>query len=218
MRVRNLDALKWIGAAAMLVDHLWLYVFGPTIASEAVGSLAFPLFAIALAFGVSSQHYGSRVRTLQRLVLGAIAAQLALLTVRDFLPLNVIFTLAAGVALDTAWRYELPRAQRFALVAGAIAVGVDAEYLHFGALFVAALCWWARTQSDRALVASLVLLVVVAPLNANWWALAAPAVVAVVGLLPRDTPRVRDAFYYVYVMQWPLIAATASLLTAWGRT
>ena len=218
MRARNLDLLKWIGAAAMLIDHFWLYVFGATVASEAIGSLAFPLFAVALAQGTATQHYGSRVRTLQRLALGAVAAQGAVLVVREFLPLNVIFTLAAGIALDTATRYELPRLHRVTLVLAAVAVGFVAEYLHFGALLVWALCWLARTQSVRALVAAAVLLCVVAPLNANWWALAAPAVLYFVSLIPRDTPRLKDAFYYVYVLQWPLIAATAHVLTAWGRT
>lgn len=218
MRARNLDVLKWLGAGAMLADHVGLYMLTPSVWSEALGSLAFPLFAVALAEGIAAQNYGSRVRTLVRLLAGAIAAQLALLTVRDFLPLNVIFTLAAGVALDTAIRYDMPRVQRAALFLAAFAVGFHAEYLHVGALFVLALCWRARAPSDRAFYVCVALLGVVAPLNGNWWSVAALPLVALVALVPRDTPRIRDAFYYIYILQWPLLAAGAQLVRAWGRT
>lgn len=218
MRARNLDVLKWLGAAAMVADHVGLYVVGPSVWSEAVGALAFPLFAVALAEGTAGQHVASRVRTLHRLCLGALAAQFALLTVRDFAPLNVIFTLAAGVAIDTAVRYDMPTARRVALLVAAVAVCFWAEYLHVGAAFVAVLCWRSRVRSDVALYVAVALLVLVAPLNGNWWAIAALPLVALVSLLPRDTPRLRDAFYYVYVLQWPLLAALQLMQTAWGRS
>lgn len=202
----------------MLVDHFWLYVLEPTVFSEALGSLAFPLFAVALAQGITEQTIYSRLRTLRRLLLGALAAQLAVLLVRDFLPLNVIGTLGLGVALDTVTRYRYGKLAQLGTALAVIVLGFHVEYVHVGILFVWAVCWWARAQTPASLLASLVLLVVVAPFNLNWTALAAPLVVAVIALLPRDTPRIRDAFYYVYVMQWPALALSAALFRAWGQT
>lgn len=211
MTPRNLDVLKWVAAVAMLVDHLWLHVFGATHWSEAAGSLAFPLFAVALAQGVVAQQYASRVRTLGRLLAGAVVAQVLLLMVRDFAPLNVICTLGAGVAIDSALRYDAPRPQRFALLTAAALAGFYVEYLHFGVLFVSALCWLARSRSQASAWVSAALFVLVAPLNGNWWALAAFPVALLIFGLPRDLPRVRNAFYYVYCMQWPLIALMRAL-------
>lgn len=209
--IRNLDVLKWVGAVAMLVDHVWLYVFGPTYWSEAAGSLAFPLFALALAEGTRAQHARSRDRTLVRLLIGAAVAQVALLLVRDPLPLNVIFTLALGVALDAAWRYRRTSSATVA-IAAALVVGFFCEYQHPGVLFVFAVQRWSATRSDVWAALSLAGLVSLAFANGNHWALAAPIVVAAVALAPRDAPRARNAFYFVYTLQWPAIAVLAALL------
>lgn len=212
IRPRNLDVLKWVGAVAMLVDHFWLYVFGATYWSEAAGSLALPLFALALAEGIAQQHRASRLRTLARLVVGALVAQLALLLVRGPEPLNVIFTLAGAVALDSVWRFDFSKLQRAAIVAAVFAIGLHVEYGHVGVLFGFFVCRWSFTRGDLWFAASLVGCALLAPFNGNHFALAAIAVAAVVSLFPKDSPRARNAFYYVYILQWPAIAAAVALL------
>lgn len=211
MTPRNLDTLKWVGAIAMLADHFWLYVFGATYWSEALGSLALPLFAVALAEGTRGQHDDSRNRTLVRLLVGACAAQLAVLLVRDAQPLNVIFTLACGVAVDTAWRNRRASSAAIA-VAAAFVVGFVCEYQHVGVLFVFFVMRWSAVRADAWLAASLAGLAALGLFNGNHWALAAPLVVAAVSLVPRDTPRARNAFYFVYTLQWPAIAGLLRVL------
>lgn len=211
MSPRNLDVLKWVGAIAMVVDHFWLHVLGATYYSEAVGSLAFPLFALALGEGCRSQNAASRDRTMLRLLIGAAVAQAALLLVRDVLPVNVILTLALGVALDTAWRKRDASTVAVALVA-ALVLGLLVEYQHVGVLFVFAVMRWSATRSDAWLCAVVALLASLFPFNGNHYALLAPLVVVVVSLFPRDAPRARNAFYFVYTLQWPLIAAVRAWL------
>lgn len=205
MTARNLDVLKWVAAIAMVVDHVWLYVFGATQVSEALGSLAFPLFALALGEGVKAQHDVSRERTMVRLLLGACVAQAAVLLVRELQPLNVIFTLACGVAADTAWR---SRRVTCGVVASLsfVVLGFVCEYNHPGVFFVLALARWCATRSQIWLALSIAGLALLAPFNGNHWALAAPVVAALVSLAPRDAPRVKNAFYFVYALQWPFIA------------
>lgn len=208
---RNLDVLKWVGASAMLVDHVWLYVFGATYWSEAAGSLAFPLFALALAEGVRNQNDASRNRTMVRLLVGALVAQLALELVRHGLPLNVIFTLAAGVALDSAARVRT-RSCAAVAIAALVVVGALCEYAYPGVLFVFAVARWSATRREVWLAAALPLLALCGLANGNQWALVAPLVVVAVSLLPRDAPRARNAFYWVYTLQWPAIAALGVFL------
>lgn len=214
MTPRNLDVLKWIGVVAMLVDHYWLYVVAsPTWFSEAIGALALPLFAIALGEGVRDQSQESRVRTLERLLLCAALAQGALLMVREELrPLNIVFAIGAGVYVDTAFRYPGFRWHTPIALFLAFLLGFATEFGHFGIILVAACCWWSRTRSDYALALGVATLLPLSAFNDGHWALAAVIVTAVVSLLPRDVPRARNAFYAVYVLQWPLLAAVRYLV------
>lgn len=190
----------------MLVDHLWLHVFGATYWSEAIGSLAFPLFAVALAEGCKNQNEASRDRTIVRLLIGACVAEAAALLVRDFAMVNVIFTLALGVALDTAWVRRDASAWLVSAVA-ALVLGFLVEYQHVGVVFVFACMRLAATRREAWLLTSIAFLAALAPFNGNHYALVAPAVIVAGSLLPRELPRLRNVFYYVYTLQWPLIAA-----------
>lgn len=211
LKPANLDVLKWVGAVSMLVDHVWLHVFGPTTWSEALGSLALPLFGLALAEGVAMQHKASRQRTLTRLFIGAGLAQFAVLFVRGFEPLNVIYTLLGGVLLDSLWRYDFRWFERTAGVAAVFVVGALVEYGHVGVLFTLALCRWSASRSDLSLALALVGLAALFPFNGNHWALAAIPVAVAISAMPRDTPRAASAFYYVYILQWPAIALLKAL-------
>lgn len=214
MTPRNLDAIKWIGAAAMLVDHWWLHVVRqPTVFSEAVGSLALPLFALALGEGVRQQELPSRVRTLERLLLCALAAQLFLVPLLgDVRPLNIVFALGLGLAVETTFRFPVAALYRVAAIGAAVVVGFATEFGHVGIVLAGAAAWYGRTRSDAALAVGLAALLPLAVFNGSHWALASLLVVAVVSLLPRDTPRVRNAFYLVYVFQWPFLAAARYLV------
>lgn len=215
MSLRNLDLVKWIGAGGMLVDHIWLYVFGATWWSEAAGALAFPLFTIALAEGVRNQHAASRERTLVRLLIGASVAQIAVLAVRDALPLNVIFTLAAGVWLDTCWRDRAKVAFGLA-VASVVVGGFVVEYNHIGPFFVFVVMRWSATRRELWLALAACGLVALAPWNTNHFALAAPFIVLGVQRMAREVPRLPQAFYVLYAAQWPAIAVLAMVLGSAG--
>lgn len=214
MTPRNLELLKWVGLVGMLADHVWLYAFAaPNAYSEALGAIALPLFALAIAEGVKNQSFESRTRTLQRLVLGACAAQLAVLIVREFMPLNVIYTIGAGVLADSALRYAPLRKYRAPALGAAVAVGFVAEFEFIGVGLVWALCHYARTRSDTALAVALAMLVALFPYNGNHWALATVPVAVAVFLLPPEMPRVRGGFYWIYCLQWPLIGLLQAFRT-----
>lgn len=208
MNVRNLDLVKWTGVAVMLVDHVWLYVYGATWWSEAAGALAFPLFAVALAEGVKNQSPASRLRTLRRLLIGAAVAQACLLLVRDSLPLNVIFTLGLGLALDTVWR---SRSEWGAIaIAAAIAgVGRLADFNVVGVALVFFACRWTATRCDRWLAAGVASIALLFPWNGNHVALGALPLLWAISRMPKEVPRLPNAFYVIYAAQWPLIALLA---------
>jgi hypothetical protein len=215
---RNLDTLKWLGVVAMLVDHVWLYVFeAPTSYSEAAGALALPLFAFAVAEGVRSQTLVSRTRTLERLLLGALGAQIAMLCVGHIYPLNIIWGIGAGVALDTVLRYDLRGWRRWFVIGGAFVLGFVVEFGWLGTAVVLACCYNARRRADWSGGLVIVLLALLAPWNGGgFWALLALPIVWIASALPREVPRLRNGFYYVYALQWPLLAALRFLIGGTG--
>ena len=140
----QLEALKGVALASMLVDHFGRYAFGLGTDSWAfaVGRLAFPLFAFVLASNLARP--GERVqrawRTCRRLGLWALISALPSWWARDaWLPVNVLATLAisAGLCavLDARWS---SLAQAAACVSG-VTLAAVAEFSFPGVLLVVCL-------------------------------------------------------------------------------
>lgn len=211
--VRNIELLKWLGVVCMLVDHLFLYVFGETnMIAERVGALAFPLFAIALSAGLCLRHEDYAWQILPRMVFFAVVAQVASLVVRDGFPLNVIFTLALGVWGHLIWRSEHSLARRVGLSAGILALGMACEFSAVGVLLVWLLLDAMRSERWESLGLPLIVLAMLSPFNSgSHFALLSPFVVLLVAAFSFELPRVRGVFYWAYVLQFPVLwlAATA---------
>lgn len=207
----HLELVKWAGVFCMLVDHVALYVTGSTEASEAWGSLALPLFAFALAEGTRAQDYGRRMATLERLLVWALVAQVALLTVRELQPLNVVFSLCVGLWIDTTFRYAAARSHRALAIAAGCGVGFGAEFGHFAMLLTLAMCHNSRERSVMSVAVVLAALLPLSLFNGSHWAFAALGVIALAAIVPRDLPRTRGAFYWIYAAQWPALAVVTSV-------
>lgn len=203
--LRHLELAKWIGLAAMLVDHVAVYAFGVVRPiPEAVGSLAFPLFAFAFAFGAARLPGPKLGRVILRLAGWAVVAQLAVLLVRDGAPWTVLATFVCGSAIYASVMH-IPRALSWLCVVGAAALSTRAEYGALGGLFVASCLFYARFRTPAALAGLLALLAALHPYNGGPWALASLGVVLLLNELPRDLPRVRGVFGPIYALQYPLL-------------
>lgn len=203
--VRHLELTKWAGLGAMLVDHIGWYSFGvhhPV--AEAIGGLAFPLFAWAFAFGVVGLPRERLGRVLLRLTAWAGMAQLAVLMVREGMPWTVLSTFLLGTVIYGAVMH-IPRALSWLVVVGAVALSTQVEYGIVGSSFVAASLFYARFKTPAAVAAVVALLIALTPFNGSASAVAAVGVVYLLNELPRDLPRLRGMFGPVYVAQFPLL-------------
>ncbi|HZY18763.1 MAG TPA: TraX family protein [Ramlibacter sp.] len=214
-RSGQLEALKWIALASMLVDHLGRHLLG--IGQEtwvfAAGRLAFPLFAGVL--GMNLARPGDRSarasRTTRKLVLwGAVAVLPSVWARGQPAMVNVLATLALGVAI--VWVLEaggpvLPR------LLGCVVAGAAGQFAEFGTggvLLVPAV-FLACTRPGLALPAALLFLCT-AWLNAQYgglWGLlgtlAAVPVVLLARALPVSAPRWPALFYVGYPVHLAVI-------------
>lgn len=197
------ELLKWLGLAAMLYDHAELFagVLLPYAAS--VGAFAFPFFAIALGAALGLEPSGKLALVVRRLFFWALIAQVVVVFVRDPMPLNVLFTLAAGVLAFVGT--ESRRSGRGAvLVLGAVGVSLVSEFSILGATFV-----WASLYvfSRRRQPLWLCLPAIPLYLFNEGSMFSVVAVVAAAALLSQSVsvPRVKRVFYLAYIAQWPLL-------------
>ena len=211
-----IEPLKWLALLLMLAEHWMRYVahdLPPWL--FACGRLAFPLFAFALGLGLRGQSCSKLLRVLFRMLVWAAFAQVAIQFVdAPDNRLNVLFTFALGLAAA----YGVACIGSPLLVAILLgAIGVVSLWCEFGLVgvaFVAACVVLARAR-DRpfaAWVAALALLVLLAIPNGNHYAIAAVPLTLLIAKLPLRIPRLRGAFYWAYVLQFPLYAGARFLL------
>jgi hypothetical protein len=157
---RALDAAKLVAALAMVVDHvgaIWLHRRWPVM--DAVGRVSFPLFAYAAAVAADRAGVGG-ARSVARLLLLAITVEPLLRLARpDLHAVNVLFTLALGMALGGAWSSLDARARALG-VAGALGAAVFPQSVEFGlagVLLPAALVAALRGERGAFLVAAALL-------------------------------------------------------------
>lgn len=213
----QLEGLKWIALASMLLDHvgrLWLdyptrsWVF-------AGGRLAFPLFAIVLGINLArpGDQAARAARTARRLAFWCAVAVVPSVLARGHpLLVNVLGTLGLGAAL--CWAFAAPRgpALSLALCAVVLAASAHVEFGLAGVLLVP-MAWLAQTRrAPEAPGMVVVLVALVGLLNqrsggpaALALTLAAVPLVLLAQHLPWHAPRLGRAFYWFYPLHLGVI-------------
>ncbi len=202
------ELLKWLALVAMTCDHVAQVIAGGyvPVLSE-IGRIAFPIFAIVMAFNLA-QPGADALKSVRRLVGWGVVAQVPhALAFGNALPLNVLLSFAVAAA----GVYAIQRRQwpLLMLLAGPVALFVD--YAQAG-LFLILAGWWFFTRPGNARLA--LLLAAMAGLclwNGNLWALLALPALSIAGT-ERAVPRTRWAFYGYYVGHLSLLAAAAAFL------
>lgn len=215
VRAQSLEAIKWTALVLMLVEHVFYFVLERMpVSVMLVGRSVFPLFAMALAVGVSGIPAADREawgRLLVRLLAWGIVAAAAGSLVRDALPANVLFTLALGLFVDIAWRSG--HWSRWFSVGAALLLGFAVEYGPCGVAAVALLCGWARDQGSRGGLVQLGLAIgLICVANGNIFAVFAPLIAWALDRGELAIPRVPRFFYWAYAGQWPVFALLRGLL------
>ena len=135
----NLEAAKWLAVLAMTIDHagkIWLLDWFDE--THAFGRLAFPLF-VAIAGLRLADRPARALGYLKRLIPWALVSQpVYVLAGKDWWDLNILVTLAAGIAIVAgagAWR----ETKRPAGIAALLTALLVAPWCEFGIAGVLAL-------------------------------------------------------------------------------
>ena len=170
-----------------------------------VARVVFPIFAIVLTYNVVTHaHPAAQGRAFKRTLIAACVAQpLHAWAFGYLIPLNVLFTLAAGL-------YVVTTSYRSRAIAIAILAGFFVDYAWPGIAVMAATAWHLRNPTRRepilAMVAAVASLWLI---NGNGYALLALPLVTWFGPVDVTIPRQRWAFLGYYVGHLALLAANA---------
>lgn len=201
------ELLKWLALVLMTGDHIVtiLHLGYVPILSE-LGRVAFPLFALVMAFNLA-QPRADVAKSAQRLAAWGLAATpVAVLAFGQLVPLNVLLTFAAAAAC--VWAIE----RRYWLLVAFLAVVAPAwlDYAWPGVWLVLAAWRWYRGQGGQpwAVWACMGLL---CAYNGNAWALLAIPALRLSSLDVR-VPRSGKVFYGYYIGHLVALLLIAAVL------
>lgn len=202
---RGLEVIKWGAFALMIGDHVNSHLLAGSVpALYLLGRLVFPLFALCLAEGLA---HGGELRlwgSLRRLAVWGAVAQVPWSFFDHAVQLNVLFTLAAGLASYVGLVGKSAAWVRVALVVGGFLTSVFCEFSVVGwAVVLAALLW--RERMNAVTLAGAVFTVgALYAVNGTHFALLALPLFHF-GLGGPPLPRWRHGFYYLYPAHFALL-------------
>jgi len=205
MDMGTMEALKWLAVILMTVDHVnrhLLHMAHPWMYNA--GRIALPLFVFVLAYNLarpSAVGGTAAIRVLERLLPFAVISSQPYIELNmdgiGPLPLNVLFTLAAGTAIVALIECRTKWCTLSAVLLF-VSMGWIVDYQWNGiGLFVA--CWhFFRRPGLFWGAAMLTLLVLLVQLNENYWALASVPIIALSFACRLPVRRIKGALYYYY--------------------
>jgi hypothetical protein len=206
----QVEALKWLGMAAMVLDHVGRLLLGHGEQSWvfAVSRIAFPLFALSMALNLSRDGDRPRraLRTARRLALWCAVSVLPAVWARgDPALVNVLGTLALGALLCWAFEADSGLGRRLAVTLAACLAAAVVEFDLPGVVLILGFYLWLRHRRLDLAVFAAILLALTGWLNAVFGGqaaflgtLALVPLAALVRFLPLPVPRVQWVFYVFY--------------------
>lgn len=208
----SMEALKWLAVLLMTLDHVNVYLLNSTHPWMFIaGRLALPLFAWVLASNLARAHSDNpslALRVLDRLLPCMLIAELPYralnYAVVGFLPLNILFTLGAGVAiialLESHWRFRLLLAILFFLLSGQFI-----DYGWAGSGLLVSIWYFLRQPGLLRILPLLAAMLAINSINTNQWAYAALVPLLIATHYPIALPRLRNVLYVYYPVHLAVI-------------
>ncbi len=215
--------LKWVALLLMTGDHVNKVLFqGQLPWLTEVARIAFPVFAVVLAFNMARDGANYRKQVWRLVAWGAVAQPCHAIAFGYGLPLNVLWTFAAAVAV--IWALSVKRyLWALALYLG-LSLLVDYQWAGVG-LTVAAWAYFRNHGKAKWLVGSWdwrrarlyvmtpvwvwLSMVALCAYNGNAWALVALPVVSVLAHVPVGPARIGKGFYGYYVAHLGVLVVVA---------
>ncbi len=213
----TIEFIKWIAIACMTIDHINSYFIFPATGKPIVemfniGRLAFPLFALVIAYNLArprsseSERQAIKGALLRLTLFGVIAAiPYFLATGGRTFPLNIMFTLALATAIIYSLRMAADQEKRlyrytlyffihllFVVTAGFV------EFSFYGVGLIVSAWLLFRYSSALALVLATVLTYSLHAINGAHYALLALPIFALGYLVDVKIPRMNKYLFYIY--------------------
>lgn len=198
------ELLKWVALVLMTGDHVnKVLLDGNCPVLTDVARVVFPIFAIVLAYNITRADQAAEHRAIWRLAIVAVVAQPFHAVAFGYsLPLNVLFTLLAGVLI-------LGERNAVGAIGIALVAGLFVDYSWPGVAVIVSAGWYFRRPSVKAGILVIVALASLYYINGNFYALLAVPLLALGARVPGTVPRWRWTFYAYYVMHLAFLAAFA---------
>jgi hypothetical protein len=213
------EGLKWIALALMTFDHIDKYLLSERVRPLFdCGRLAFPLFALVLAYNLArpgALERGAYSRILSRLAITAAVAEIPFTQLGGvawgWYPLNILAALLIGSCM--LWLIELGGGWRISLALLLFIVGgAFVEFWWPGVALVVSAWWYCRRASTAALVAWVLSTAALYPINGNWWALAAFPLIFYAPHARWNISRLRWAFYIYYPLHLSVLWGVKAMM------
>lgn len=215
----TIETIKWVAAIAMTLDHVNKYLANQAYpVMFAIGRVALPLFAIALALNLvrsGTLENGVFTRTAMRLVLFGVLAtvpfELLGGAIANGWPANILFSLLVAVAV--MWLISLGGFWRAVLAPAVFVIGGAAAEFWWAAPAIA-VGTWLFVRGGR--VSGLLLIAGgfggLQMINGNGWALASLPIFYLASIAPLATPRLGRFFYWYYVTHLATLVGLKALI------
>lgn len=197
----TLEALKWVAAALMVLDHLnkFLYLGKLPVLFE-IGRVVMPIFGFVLAYNVARPGAFARAAHLtimkRLLVAGAVATPMFVALV-GWWPLNILFMFVVMVAITYCIEQGGPREITLAVLLFVVG-GAFVEFWWFALLFCLAAWIYCKKPTWFRLLLLVLATANIAVINRNSWALAALPILLAAPYVSVTLPRARWWFYAFY--------------------
>ncbi len=201
----TIEALKWLAFASMTVDHVNRHLLNSAYPIMFhMGRLAMPLFIFVLAYNLARPEAlsnGAAQRVLRRLVPFAILSSLPYMELNlapiGWRPLNILFTLAAGIFCIILIR----RPGIASRLAAVVLFGMAGWLVEYGWAAIGMLiCAWHFFRAPNLFwsSATIILMILRGFEDGSHWLLTAIPVMGLGYYVRIDLPRWRNALYYFY--------------------
>lgn len=205
-----MEAVKWIALLSMTIDHANRFFYDGTIyPAYCFGRLAMPLFAFIFAYNLArpdAMARGLYASTINRLILfGLLAtpAYIAMRTSDQWLPLNIMFSLA--LATICLYLYEEGSFNNRILALFVLYIGgYFVEYNWITPLICITIWFYCKKATIIRLVFCFLPFILLDQNNLNDWALLAIPIVMLATQIDLHIPRIRHFFYYFYPLHLTL--------------
>lgn len=210
-----LESAKWIGLAAMTIDHVNTYLLhGAHAWMYQVGRIAMPLFGIALAAHLAApgalQKGGPAARMTARLAVFGLLAQIPFTLLRGgpWPPtlLNVMLLMLLVVAFLRLRASGQPL-HRVAAWTALLLAGAAVEFWWVGAAVILTIRSWLTAPTPERTFAAALALALLCVLTMSVVPLAAPLIVWGLAWARATIPRARLLFYGYYPLHLAVLVA-----------